>query len=366
MPTVRDVLAALERIAPQRFALSFDKVGLQVGDHDQAVSNAVVALDRSLGAVQFAAEWGAELLLTHHPLIFTPLASVDTRSHDGRTVVKLIRQGTSFIAAHTNWDAAVGGINDTLSEMLGLTAVTSFGMCAEVPQLKLVVHCPLDCVDSVIDAASDAGAGVIGAYSRCAFSSAGYGTYIGNKTTKPSAGQAGRQESVEEMRVEMVLMEACAKAVTKAVRQAHPYEEPAFDFFVLRSANEQPLGRVGTLREPMSLTDLAALVDQTLVTRSWTWGDPRSKVKKVGIMGGAADSAWMDAQRASADVLLTGEVKQQTGLEASESGMKMIAAGHYQTEHPGSAALRDRMQAAMPEIDWHLFTPEPGLNGRPF
>jgi putative NIF3 family GTP cyclohydrolase 1 type 2 len=102
MPTVRDVLVALESIAPKRFAFSFDKVGLQVGSPEQTVTKAVVSLDRSLGAVRFASDKGAELLLSHHPLIFNPLDTVDTRSHQGRTVVRLIQQGTSYIAAHTN------------------------------------------------------------------------------------------------------------------------------------------------------------------------------------------------------------------------------------------------------------------------
>jgi dinuclear metal center YbgI/SA1388 family protein len=366
MATVRDVLAALEQIAPQRYALTSDRIGLQVGDLDQRVTTAVVGLDRSLGAVQYAADLHADLLLTHHPLIFSPLASVDTRSHDGRTVVKLLRQGTSFIAAHTNWDAAQGGINDTLAELLGLTNIASFGMCAEVPQFKLVFTCPPDSVEQVIDAASEAGAGIIGAYSRCAFSSTGLGEFTGDESTNPAVGQRGRQERVEETRVEMVLREANAKAVLRAARKAHPYEEPALDLFVLQGLNEQPLGRVGTLPTPISLGEFASLVDRNLAVRCWTWGDPAAKIKKVAVMGGAADGAWMDAQRAGADVLLTGEVKQQNGLEASESGMPLIAAGHYQTEHPGSAALSVRMQTAMPEIDWRLYVPPAGQHGRPF
>jgi dinuclear metal center YbgI/SA1388 family protein len=366
MATVRDVLAALEVIAPLRFALSFDRVGLQVGDLEQKVTTGVVAMDRSLGAVQYAADCKAELLLTHHPLIFTPLASVDTRSHEGRTVIKLIQQGTSFIAAHTNWDAAQGGINDTLAEMLGLDKASSFGMSSEVAQLKLVFTCPPDSVEKVIDAASEAGAGVIGAYSRCAFTSEGMGTFIGDAISNPAVGTPGQQESAGETRVEMVVLESKAKAVCRAVRKTHPYEEPAIDLFQLRPICEQPLGRVGTLPTPMSLGDFALLCDQVLTTRSWTWGDPATKIKKVGIMGGAADNAWMDAQRAGADVLLTGEVKQQNGLEASESGMSMVAAGHYQTEHPGSAALCERMRQAMPAISWNLFVPPAGLFGRPF
>ena len=366
MATVRDVLTVLEGIAPQRFTLSSDRVGLQVGDQDQKVTTAVVALDRSLGAVQRAADLQAELLLTHHPLIFTPLASVDNRTHEGRTVLKLIRQGTSFIAAHTNWDAAQGGINDTLAGLLGLTKVSSFGMGSDVPQLKVVFTCPASASDKLIDAASGAGAGVSGAYSRCAFSNAGTGTFLAEPGTNPTIGEVGVRAEVDEVRIEMVLRESQARAVGRAIRAAHPYEMPAIDFFTLKPLAEQPLGRVGSLPTPMSLAEFAKHVDSVLDVRSWTWGDPSEKIKKVAVMGGAADSAWIDAQRAGADVLVTGEVKQHIGLEASESGMALIAAGHYQTEHPGSAELCKRMAQSMPEITWNLYTPEPGRHGRSF
>ena len=366
MPTVRDVLAALETIAPQRHALSFDKVGLQVGNIDEKVTKAVVALDRSLGAVNFAGELGAELLLTHHPLIFNPLSSVDTRTYEGRTIVKLIQQGTSFIAAHTNWDAAVGGINDTLAGLFQLQNSVPFGMSAEVPQLKLIVFCPPDSAERIIEAASHAGAGTIGLYKQCAFFTAGIGTFSAGEGAKPMVGQVGAVESLPETRVEMILRSSQARAIERAVRKVHPYEEPVIEFFQLTSSIEQPVGRIGNLPNPMTLAEFASLTDSLLGVRSWTWGPPTSKIKKVALMGGAADTAWMDAQRLGADVLITGEVKQQHALEATESGMTIIAAGHYQTEQPGCAALCERMQALVPEVGWNLFKPEPGRNGRPF
>jgi len=366
MPTIRDVLIALEQIAPKRFALGFDKVGLQVGSPEQVVTKAVVSLDRSIGAVKFASELGAELLLAHHPLIFNPMDSVDTRSHQGRTVVKLIQNGTSFIAAHTNWDAAKGGINDTLAQLFELKDVIPFGMAAEVRQFKLIVTCPDSDVERLIDAASDAGAGVIGAYRRCAFVGTGIGTYIGDESSNPTVGTAGEREQVNESRIEMIVPEERANIVERAIRKAHSYEEPAYEFFALRGKREQPASRLGTLPRPMKLSEFAALADQLLEVRSWTWGDPNRTIKKVGFTGGAADTDWMDAQRAGADLFMTGEIKQHIAVEATESGMTLVAAGHYQTEQPGTAELCNRMKSALPDVEWHLFTPPIGLHGRPF
>ena len=292
--------------------------------------------------------------------------TVDTRSHQGRTVIKLIQNRMSFIAAHTNWDSAKGGINDTLANMFGLNEISDFGLAAEVKLFKLVVTSPHDSVEPIIDAASEAGAGVISAYSRCAFITSGRGTFLGDETTSPTIGASGRQESVDEARIEMLVPEDRATAVERAVRKVHPYEEPAYDTFTLRPKFEQPCGRVGALSHPMKLREFAKLVDNILGVRSLTWGDPERTIKRVGFVGGAADSEWMNAQRAGADILVTGEVKQHIAVEATESGMTLIAAGHYNTEHPGCMTLRDRLQAAVPDVEWLLFTPVPGLNGRPF
>lgn len=366
MPSVRHVLDVLERIAPRRHALGFDKIGLQVGSSESDVSKAVVSLDRSLGAVEYARSQGAQLLLSHHPLIFAPLSTVDTRTHEGRTVIQLIRNDVSFVAAHTNWDAAVGGINDALASLLGLQDVTACGSAADVPNLKLVFFSPESSVDAIIDAASAEGAGVIGAYRRCAFGSHGRGMFIGDEGTNPTIGEAGHRQVVEEVRIEMVVPPSRKSAVTKALVKAHPYEEPAYEFVQLAPSQEQPMGRVGKLAEPMPLADLAAKVDATLETRSWTWGDPARRIRKVAVVGGAADGDWIAAQRAGADVLITGEVKQHIAVEATESGMCLLASGHYATEHPGCAFLRDRMAREMPDVEWLLFTPPPGRHGRPF
>jgi dinuclear metal center YbgI/SA1388 family protein len=366
MPTVQDVLNALESIAPSRFQFPYDKIGLQVGDPAQKVERAVVSLDRSLGAVEFVQHRQAQLLLSHHPLIFEPLASVDSRTHVGRTIQGLIRSGASFIAAHTNWDSAVGGVNDVLAEKFGLLGVQPFGSASEVRSLKLVVFCPEDAVDKVIDAASEAGAGIIGAYSRCAFYHAGKGTFLGGEASNPAVGQPGRVEEVDELRVEMVLPESRQRQVAEAVRRAHPYEEPAFDFFSLAPRKEQPAGRVGSLIRATTLAEFAATVDEILGTRCWAWGAPDKRIRRVAFVGGAADGDWVAAQRADADVFVTGEVRQHNALDASESGLAMIAAGHYATENPGAMRLADRLRSAMPDIEWLTFDPPSGLHGRSF
>ncbi|HWD39674.1 MAG TPA: Nif3-like dinuclear metal center hexameric protein [Fimbriimonas sp.] len=366
MALVRDVLDALEKIAPQRYAFPFDKVGLQVGNPHSEVRRAAVSLDRSLGAISFAKGNDCQLLLSHHPLIFTPLETVDTRSHVGRSVVELVRNDISFIAAHTNWDSALGGINDALVDLLGLEHVKAFGTASEVARYKLVFFCPEDCCQRLIDAVSEAGAGSVGLYSRCAFFSEGTGTFVAGEGTNPAVGSQGGREEIRESRVELVVPSDRRRAVVRALEKNHPYEEPAYELYLLDGDPEQAAGRVGELPQAITLQDLAGKLDSLLHSRCWTWGGRDEKVRKIAVVGGAADGEWMFAQRAGADVLVTGEVKQHVAVEAGESGMKILAAGHYATEQPGCVSLKGRMADALPEIEWLLYVPDEGRHGRPW
>lgn len=364
MAKIREILDALEVIAPARYAFDFDRVGLQVGDPERIATKAVVSLDRSLAAAGFAKSQGAQLLLSHHPLLFHPLSSLDSRSHVGKTALFLAESGIAFIAAHTNWDSALGGVNDTLAGLLGLKNVRAIGGAAMVEHSKLVVGCPAGSEAKVIEAASEAGAGVLGRYDHCSFSSPGTGAFRPLEGANPAIGAVGLLETVSEIRVEMLVRTEFRARVDRAVRKAHPYEEPAIDWYPLHPIPEQPIGRFGEI-EPTTLRDFVALAEKVLETRCWIWGDPNLVVRRVAVGGGAADEDWRGARNAGADVFLTGEVKQHIAVEAGESGLAMIAAGHYATEQPGCAALRNRLAEAIPDVEWVLFEPEPGQAGRP-
>ena len=366
MATVHQVLEALEDIAPPRFAFDFDKVGLQVGEPQQEVKKAVVSLDRSLAAVSYAESIGAQLLVSHHPLIFRPIDSVNNRTHVGRTILKLAKSNIAFIAVHTNWDSAQGGVNDVLCRLFKLSNIRGFGHAAEVRQLKLVFCCPPENADNIIDACSNAGAGQIGMYRRCAFMNPGTGTFIGEEGANPMVGEKGRIEHIPEVRVEMVLRADQQRAVTRALVRTHPYEEPAYDLFELAASGEQSSGRIGTITSWVKFSDFSEGVAKTLGTKCLSWGDPQKEIRNVAFVGGAADDEWRAAQREQADALVTGEVKQHNALEAAESGFALVAAGHYATEQPGVQALGDRLKAAVSEIEWTVFTPEAGVAGRPF
>ncbi len=365
MATVQDVLNAIERFAPAKLAFPKDKIGLQVGNADQSVNRALVSLDRSLAAVEYAADAQAQLLLSHHPLIFEPIPSVTSDTYEGKTIQALIQGNISHVAAHTNWDSAPGGINDALAKMLSLHDVESFGWASERQELKLVTFAPPDAVERIIDACSEAGAGVIGNYRRCAFTSPGRGTFEPGEGSNPAIGEQGKRTTVEEICIEMICPADTKQRVSAALSEAHPYEEPAVDWVPLLSSSGQSIGRIGILEAPISLESFVSFVDEALATKCTAWGSPECTIERVAVVGGAADSEWRSAKAAGADVFITGEVKQHVAVEAAESEMALIAAGHYATEQPGCAELAKVMKKEVSEIDWLLFEPKPGQSGRP-
>ena len=361
-----ELLVALESLAPKRFAFSGDPVGLQLAALERPIQNVVVALDHSMEAAQYAAEQGAEVLLTHHPLFYRGTHSVTDSTHDGRVAAFLLGNQISHVSAHTNWDSAQGGISDALAAILGLQQVASFGMAAMVPMRKITFFAPEESVEELIHLVTGSGkAGRIGHYSDCAFVARGEGHFRAEALAEPYIGLPNASNVIPESRVEIVCPAEFCASLVQQLREAHPYETPAIDVVVLEDWAEQPAGRIGHLAEPMNLSEFAAYIDERLDTRALVWGKPSRNVSKVAVVGGAADGDWENALREEADVFVTGEVRHHIALEASEAGMGIVAAGHFATEHPGCAVLRDRLAAALPEVAFHLFTPPPGRGARP-
>lgn len=365
MPSVQDVLDAIERIAPARYALSFDRIGLQLGSPFDPVDRGMVSLDSSLGAARSAHAQGVQILVSHHPLIWDPVPTLRSDVGRSETITELIRAGIAFHGVHTNWDCASGGVNDVLAERLRLRPIGEFGSANRTPAFKLVVFVPAEAGEGLIDALSDAGAGVIGLYSRCAFSHGGVGTFRGEPGSNPVVGRPGRVETADELRIEMRVSAERVSAVEAALRHVHPYEEPAFDWVVLRDEPGQPAGRIGEFEHPMRLAEFVSHVEECLGTKVWAWGDPTRAVRRVGVTGGAADGEWSDAQRAGADVFVTGEVRQDTAVDVAEADFAILGAGHYATEQPGCERLTELLAEALPEVTWTLFEPPAGHWGRP-
>lgn len=349
MPTVRDLLAAVETLAPPQYGFGFDKLGLQVGDPSATVSRVLVTLDCTLDVVRQARETGTEAIVAHHPLLFRPLDTVRLDDPKGKIVAELIQSGIAMIAAHTNWDCAPGGVNDALAAALGLKDVVPAGSRSDHKTWKLVVFVPEANRPAVQQAIGDAGAGRIGLYDQCVFWSSGTGTFRPLVGTNPAIGAVGEQKEVAENRLEALVPESRLGAVVAALVAAHPYEEPAYDLIPVKEASGYPLLRVGDLATPKSPAEFADHVDACLGTRCWLWPGGRP-VQRVAVCGGAGDDEWRNTIAAGADTFVTGEVKHHNAVEASAAGLTLVAAGHYATEQPGMVALADELSRCVSSV----------------
>jgi len=365
MAIVSDVVATVNRLAPFRSAYLSDPVGLQVGDPDAPVAKAVVSLDRSWDAIKRCIDTKADMLVCHHPLIFRPLTAATPATPEGRAVLELASHRIAFLAAHTNWDCAKGGVNDELARLLGLGKVIAFGDSGPSNETKLVTFAPVDAADRVIDALSAARAGHIGNYRRCAFYGPGKGTFEPGPSAQPYTGRPGQKETVDEWRIEMVVPNEKLPEAVQALRKAHPYEEPAFDLIPLADTKPWPIGRIGALNPARSLKELVQQVNEALQTQSMAWGDREQVVERVAVCGGSGADLWRAAKQAGADLLVTGECPQHVALEASDSGFAIVSSGHYATENPGAKALQQKLGDELPDIEWEFFEPRPGSGGRP-
>jgi len=343
--SVQQVIEIMEQWAPRRFAAEWDNVGLIIGEPAGRVEGVLVALDLTMEVAREAKDKGVQLIVTHHPPVFRPMASIRFDTPQGALVQFLIRHGIAAYASHTNLDSAEGGVSDLLAEALGLSQVEVLSADYREKMVKLVVFVPAGHLVEVQRALGEAGAGWIGNYSHCSFRTLGTGAFLPLAGAAPFIGQAGVLEEVEEYRLETIVPQNILPKVIKAMLKAHPYEEVAYDLYPL--ANEglvTGLGRIGRLASPVMLEDFARQVKERLgLSGIRVQGDLRRKVSKVALCGGSGAGLIAKAVFRGADVLVTGDVKHHEALDACNAGLAIVDAGHYATEWMVVPAIAHRL-----------------------
>jgi len=317
-----DVLRLLERRYPPGTAEPWDAVGLVAGDPDQPVRRVLFAVDPVSVVADEALAWGADLVVTHHPLLLRPVHSVAATTVKGALLHRLVRGGAALYTAHTNADAATGGVADALAQALGVVDTRPLDAAPAEALDKVVVFVPVADAEHLVDALAAAGAGSLGEYSRCAWTTTGEGTFTPSHAAHPSIGAAGTVERVVEARVEMVAPRRLRSAVIAALRAAHPYEEPAFDVLELASwPGVTGIGRVGRLERPTTLRDFAQTVADALPATAQGVrfaGDPDGAVERVAVVGGSGDSLFDAVRSAGADVYVTADLRHHPASELRE------------------------------------------------
>lgn len=219
---INDIIKRLEKEFPKELAYEWDNVGLLVGDRDREVTNVVVCLDVTEDVVDFAKSADAELIISHHPLLFAPINRINGDTKNGKLLMDIIENKIAVYSAHTNCDKAECGINARLAEM--------------------------------------------------------------------------------------------------------------FDLDDIEPLEEDGLGRIGSLKAGVSLTDFAKTVEEKLGVKVRFCGDTKTMVKKVAICSGSGADLVDTAIKKGADVLLTGDTKYHQMLDSKDS-INIVDAGHFGTEN---------------------------------
>ncbi|WP_276165742.1 Nif3-like dinuclear metal center hexameric protein [Zobellia alginiliquefaciens] len=348
--TVKEVTDIIEDLAPLPYAESFDNVGLLVGNSATKVSGILVTLDTLENVVDEAIEHKCNLIVSFHPIIFGGLKKLTGKSYVERVVIKAIKNDIAIYSMHTALDNVPQGVNAKICEVLGIKNPQIL-----IPQKetikKLTTYVPVKDAETLREALFNAGAGNIGNYSNCSFSSKGTGSYKAEENANPTIGEIGKTHYEEEAQLNVTFSKIHQARVMKALFTSHPYEEVAYEVITLENTNQNiGMGMIGNLEKPVD--DISFLEDIKL--KMGAEGIRHSqlldkKVQKVAVLGGSGAFAIGVAKASGADILVTADIKYHEFYKA-EGKMIIADIGHYESEQFTKNLLVDYLTKKIPNF----------------
>ncbi len=330
---VKDVMQAIEEKAPLVYQEGYDNCGLQVGDPESEVKGILISLDVTEAVVDEAMARNCNMIVAHHPLIFSGIKRLSGRNYVERTIIKAIKNNISIYAAHTNLDNMLHGVNAKIAEKLCLQQTSILAPMKDTLR-KLYTYVPMTAADKVREALFAAGAGDVGKYKECSFNIEGKGSFKPGAGTNPTIGEAGGpREWVEEVKIEVLVQKDGESKILKALFESHPYEEVAYELIGLQNYDQEiGAGMLGLLPEPMTEWDFLSMLKKAMQTDCIRHTEIRGKkVQKVAICGGSGSFLLKDAIAAGADMFVTGDFKYHQFFDA-EGRIVIADIGHYESE----------------------------------
>jgi dinuclear metal center YbgI/SA1388 family protein len=341
---IQDVAQILAELAPHNLAYDWDNVGLQIGDKEQEVKKILLTLDVTENAIEKAVKNHVDLIISHHPLIFRPLKTITQPG-----ILKLIENKIAVYCAHTNLDVAKNGVNQILAEKLNLRNCEVIS--AETELCHVAVYVPENAVEKVKEAVFQAGAGIIGEYTKCANEYSVQGQFLPSEKSNPAVGEKGTVNKISEVKLEFFIESIFLNQAIAAIKKIHPYETPAYAVYPqMQKSGNFGLGLFGELEKPIFLQEFAEFVKKQLHAphiHLWKAGKGREfLVKKVAVCGGSGSSL-LSKIKGRADVFVSADFTYHTILE---SAIPLIDAGHFYTEYPVLDLLEQHLSSFPVEI----------------
>ena len=351
---IKEITSYLESIAPLSYQESYDNAGLLVGNAMQEINSAVLCIDVTEEIVEEAIKNDSGLIIAHHPLIFSGLKKITGRNLVERIVLKAIKNNIAIYAAHTNIDNIKHGVSYKLAEKLGIK--DSSVLAPSYDNLyKLVIYVPVEYAGKVRDAVFNAGAGNIGNYSNCSYNISGEGTFKASDNAKPFTGKKGEIHFEKETRVETIIPGHLKKQAIKAIYESHPYEEPAYDLFLLNNANHNKgLGAVGKIEpaadEMVFLKKIKKVLNAGQIKYTRLLGKP---LNSVAVCGGAGSFLLDKAIASGAKMFISADFKYHDFFNA-DNKIVIVDVGHYETEQFTSELFYDLLTKKFPTFAFYF------------
>jgi dinuclear metal center YbgI/SA1388 family protein len=351
---IKEITQFIESIAPLAYQESYDNAGLIVGKANDEISGILISLDITEEIIDEAISRSLNLVIAHHPIVFNGLKKLNGRNYVERSVIKAIKNNIAIYAAHTNLDSVFGGVNSKICEKLKLQNCRML-----IPMQgflkKLVTFVPTADAERVRTALFEAGAGHIGNYDSCSYNTTGVGSFKGNENSNPYVGEKEKLHFEEETRIETIFPKLIQQKVVKALLDAHPYEEVAYDIYPLD--NEFALGgtgMIGELEEPMDEHQFLQTIKEAfhckVLKHTTILGKP---IKKVAVCGGSGSSFLSKAMAQNADIYISADFKYHQFFDAEQ---KIIIAdiGHYESEQFTKEVFYELLTKKFPKFAVHL------------
>ncbi|MFY8188161.1 MAG: Nif3-like dinuclear metal center hexameric protein [Flavobacterium sp.] len=329
---LKEFCAQLDAIWPLAYAETYDNVGLLVGDVNSEITGVLVCHDALEACVDEAIHNNCNVVVCFHPILFSGLKKITGKSYVEKAVMKAIKNDVAIFAIHTALDNHPKGVNKIICDRLGL--LNSKVLIPKEQYIKkLVTFTPAENFDHLREALFKAGAGTIGNYDKCSFSSDGVGTYRGGEDSNPVIGAKHELMQATEKKLEVTFEKHLQNKILTALFEHHIYEEVAFEIYSLDNLHQNiGLGRIGILPEPMDEISFLNLVKSTfgcgIIRHSTFLG---KKIQKVAVLGGSGASAIKNALQQGAEAFLTADLKYHDFYTA-ENQLLLCDIGHFESE----------------------------------
>lgn len=329
---ISDVIGYLEELTPLAYAEEFDNVGLLVGNKENKCSGILVCHDALEEVIDEAVAKNCNLVVCFHPILFSGLKKITGKNYVERSIIKAIKNDIAIFAIHTALDNNRQGVNQILCDTLGL--INSKILIPKQNYIyKLTTYVPKNHANELKQILFKAGAGSVGNYDECSFSSHGIGSFKGNKLSNPTIGKPSVYQEVDEIKLEFIFEKHLKQNILNTLIQNHPYEEVSYEVILLENELQNVgMGMIAELPEEMDEKEFLLMVKEKTATGGIRHSNfLNKKIKKVAVLGGSGSFAIQSAKAQKADAFITADLKYHDYYQ-SEKSILLADIGHFESE----------------------------------